>query len=442
MAFVTRLGQGLVMNRALAVSSAGPLLALVLGLSGCRTEPTGSDAPGREPSPEAVEPTEPSQPSEPAEVGEDTPKSEEPQVEQAAERAKPTGDDVRKDGFRVRSDLLSDFHGEDVEVVSTILVPPNWDPDKEHLPVALHVHGFGGTDAMAARRAKRPLRAGLEDGTWPRMIYVYLDANVETGHHVFADSANNGPWSRALVEEFVPALEARYGAVGKPHGRFLTGHSSGGWSTFWLMVDHPDFFGGTWPTAPDPVDFRSFTGIDIYDQPNAYKSPDGSVVQLVRRGETFVTSFEEYTRQEVKTKPVGGQIYSFDAVFSPRGKDDKPVFLFDRETGVIDPEVAQAWKAYDIGLILRTQWEELGPKLAGKVHVYCGTLDTFRLNEALDLLQDDLEKLPDGDKLEIVMVEGRDHFDLYNPQVDHYPDGLTRLIYGEMQRTFEAASAP
>ena len=91
---------------------------------------------------------------------------------------------------------------------------------------------------------------------YPRLLYVYLNAQFPLGHHEFADSVNNGPWGKALTTEFIPQLEAKYGAAATPAGRFLTGHSSGGWSSLWLQVNYPEFFGGVWSTAPDPVDFR------------------------------------------------------------------------------------------------------------------------------------------------------------------------------------------
>ena len=95
------------------------------------------------------------------------------------------------------------------------------------------------------------------------MVHVFLDASFTTGHHVFADSVNNGPWGRALTEEFIPHLEKQFRLIPKTSARFLTGHSSGGWSTMWLEVNYPDVFGGTWSTSPDPVDLHSFTGIDV-----------------------------------------------------------------------------------------------------------------------------------------------------------------------------------
>ena len=83
----------------------------------------------------------------------------------------------------------------------------------------------------------------------------------------------------------------------------------------------------------------------------------------------------------------GGQLRSFEAVFSPLGPDGRPRRLWDRNTGAIDPEVAHAWEAYDIRLVLERNWPTLGPKLAGKLHVFTGALDTFYLEGAVRLLK-------------------------------------------------------
>ncbi len=95
------------------------------------------------------------------------------------------------------------------------------------------------------------------------MIYVVLDPNCRLGHHVFADSANNGPCGRALIEELIPYIETKYRGIGTGQARFVTGHSSGGWSSLWLQITYPDDFNGVWSTSPDPVDFRDFQRIDL-----------------------------------------------------------------------------------------------------------------------------------------------------------------------------------
>jgi S-formylglutathione hydrolase FrmB len=245
------------------------------------------------------------------------------------------------------------------------------------------------------------------------------------GHHVFADSVNNGPWGSALVKEFIPHLEKQFRMDAKPSGRFLTGHSSGGWSTLWVMISHPDFFGGTWSTSPDPVDFRNFTGPDFTKLPTQtmYADENGKEFNLVRFNGLPIMSVRQYVMQERVLGYYGGQFASFEAVFSPKGNDGQPMPVADRETGQIYLDVAKAWERYDISRILRDKWSTLGPKLKGKLHIVVGTADTFHLDEPVRLLDAELKKL--GSDARIEYLEGRDHFNLYQ-------GGLREKFFKEM----------
>jgi hypothetical protein len=340
------------------------------------------------------------------------------------------------DTYSRRSDLLTAFWGREMFVRAAVALPADRKAD-EHLPVCYSIHGFGGSAQSCAMAASRAKAAMAQGGT--RMCYVYLHAQFSLGHHEFADSVNNGPWGKALTTEFAPALEAEFHVGGDANARFLTGHSSGGWSSLWLQVTYPDFFGGTWSTAPDSVDFRDFTGIDVYRFANAYADPDGKPIQLVRRKGEWVQTIQEFVEKELAKSDHGGQFMSFNAVFSPRGEDARPMPLFDAKTGVIDRAVAEAWKRYDIGLVLRENWATLGPKLKGKLRVFVGTQDTYRLEGACRLLAQDLEQL--GSDAKVVFAEGRDHGTLLQPHAQLWPDGLQKRIHGEMRARYDATHA-
>jgi S-formylglutathione hydrolase FrmB len=187
----------------------------------------------------------------------------------------------------------------------------------------------------------------------------------------------------------------------------LTGHSSGGWSSLWLQVTYPDFFGGVWSTAPDPVDFRDFQRIDIYKPgANMFTDDAGKPRPLARIDGKPVLFFKPFSDMEA-VMGHGGQLGSFEAVFSPRGPDGKPKLLWDRKTGNIDPGTAKSWEKYDIRLVVENNWGALGPKLAGKLHVYTGGADTFYLDGAVALLKDALARL--GSDAVVEIFPGRDH---------------------------------
>jgi hypothetical protein len=304
----------------------------------------------------------------------------------------------------VESKLLTKFHGRPTNLRAGVILPPSFarEPARKY-PVVYEVTGFGGDHTAAAAIARREPWdvAGVE------MVWVVLDANCRLGHHVFADSANNGPVGAALVKELIPYIEKTYRGIGEPGARFVTGHSSGGWSSLWLQVAYPDTFGGCWSTSPDPVDFRDFQRVNIYAPgTNLFTDADGKPRALSRPVMGRTLDYRRFSDMEVLMGR-GGQLGSFEAVFSPKGPDDKPRQLWDRKTGAIDPAVAKAWEKYDIRKKLEREWDALGSKLAGKLHVYMGDEDTFYLDGATRLLKKSLARL--GSDAVVELFPGKTH---------------------------------
>ena len=333
----------------------------------------------------------------------------------------------RTELFDFVSPKLSKFWGRPIHMRGAILVPPSYSVGKSRYPTVYMTHGFGADMKYLAQRSAGNINKLMEDKTIPEMIWVFMLEACPGGTHEFADSVNNGPWGTALTTELVPDLEKKYRMDAKPSGRFLTGHSSGGWAALWMQVSHPEFFGGTWPTAPDTTDFRTFaaqTDLTKQPPPSFYRTEDGSPRMFIRMEGNDTQSMEDLAKQERVLGDYGGQLASFEWVFSPRGKDGRPMLLFDRDTGKIDPEVAAYWEAhYDIANLLRTNWKTLGPLLNGKIHMTVGTADTFHLDESARLLEQAIKDL--GGKASFTYPEGRNHFDLYR-------GGLTEKITKEM----------
>jgi S-formylglutathione hydrolase FrmB len=323
------------------------------------------------------------------------------------------------------SPALSAFWGRPIHMRGVIVLPPDYAKTTIRYPTVYWTHGFGGDEQGIESRVAAQYSTLLNDRKIPPMFYVLLDESCPTGTHEFADSVNNGPWGAALTKELIPYLEKHYRMMAVPHGRFVTGHSSGGWAALWLGITYPNVFGGTWPTSPDPSDFRSFTGPNLRARPaaNMYRKPDGSPWMLVRIGGKDVESLEQYARQERVLGDYGGQIASFEWVFSPRGQDGRPQQLFDRDTGLINPAVADAWEKYDVAQVIRSHVDTLRPKLQGHIHLTVGTADTFHLDEPARLLDQTLKEL--GINAQFTYLEGRSHFDLYQ-------GGLTMKIAQEM----------
>lgn len=292
-------------------------------------------------------------------------------------------------GIRMESKLLSAWYGRPTFMKAAVVLPEEYDKETNRkFPIYYEVPGFGG-DAMG-RSGSTSRRSTVRDGE--PFIYVQLDPSCPTGHCVFADSDNNGPWGKALTTELIPEIERRFRTPNANWARYVGGHSSGGWSSLWLQVTYPDVFGGCWSTSPDPVDFRDFQRIDLYKPGvNMFTDEAGKPRPIARFGDTAAIFYKPFSDME---RPIRGeQLGSFEGVFSPRGVDGDPQKLWNRDTGAVDPKVADTWKRYDIGLILRTHWKELEPKLKGKVHLYMGDMDTFYLEGAVKLLQKDMKAI-------------------------------------------------
>ena len=259
------------------------------------------------------------------------------------------------------SPALTAFWGRPIVMRAGIVLPPDYGKDPQKLyPTVYHVHGYTGDYRDAWRYGSFALTAMQAGKAYP-FVHVFLDASFPLGHTVFADSVNNGPWGQALTAELIPYLEQTYHLQPDPAARFLTGHSSGGWSTLWLQTTYPDFFGGTWSTSPDPVDLHNFTGVNATpgSKDNMYHRPDGTPHYLVRYDGKAIFTLEEFAKQEVVTGDYGGQFASFDAVWSPRGPDGRPLPMFDRKTGHLDQNVLIAWQKYDIRRNLEDHWDTL-----------------------------------------------------------------------------------
>ncbi|MFM9956568.1 MAG: alpha/beta hydrolase-fold protein [Phycisphaerales bacterium] len=337
--------------------------------------------------------------------------------------------------FEHRSELLSKFHGREVVMKAGVVKPIGWTEGGGRSYAAVYeVPGFGGDSrtAFMIARGRTPDRVGSLPETdfklWSNAFRIVLDPESGNGHTLFADSENNGPWGRALVEELIPALEAKFGLIARPEARLVTGHSSGGWSSLWLQVTYPDFFGGAWPSAPDPVDFRAFQRTDIYSAASMYEQViEGSEQTALTpsyttlKGETTMTVRTENLVEEVigPRNTSGQQWDSWLAVSAPRNADGLPADLYDPRTGRLDRTVAERMRKYDIGELLRANPERIGRVIREKVRLVVGEKDNYGLQLAVKLLKDDLDRLSparEGDSGYIKVLPGDHGTVMMNPE--------------------------
>lgn len=333
--------------------------------------------------------------------------------------------------FEMDSELLRSFRGMRTTLRAMVILPESYDPERSYAAVYV-APGFGGTHMGGTREAmRRRSREGLgaRDAELARNVFIiHLDPEGPNGHHLFADSENNGPVGSALVRELIPALERTYPLIARPEARIVTGHSSGGWSSLWLTLTYPQTFGACWSSAPDPVDFRRFQLTNLYKDANMYRTPaaragvadaEGPTIETPSRrdGARVTMTVREENLMEEVLGPGNTSAQQWDswlAAFGPRDAAGNPAAMFDPISGKIDHEVAGRFARYDIGALLREDPQRLAPLLRERVRLIVGDRDNYYLNEAVSLLHDDLNRLaprmeadvPPGS---IRFVAGADH---------------------------------
>lgn len=302
--------------------------------------------------------------------------------------------------LRMKSEILSEWWGHPIYLGAVVLLPKGYD---EHPDVRYPVNYSQGHFSL------RPPggfgRGGSFDAYWmaedtPRFIYVTLQHPSPYYDDSYGvNSENNGPYGDAIMEELIPAVEERFRIIRESWARMLSGGSTGGWIALAHQVFYPDFYGGVFASCPDAVDFRYHQIVNVYEDANAYwfdegwmrverpnrRSPDGNIRSMMKDENWYELVVGDRSRS-------GGQWDIWEATYSPVGEDGYPQRIWDKRTGEIDPEVAAFWKEnYDLRHILERDWETLGPKLVGKIHIYTGDMDSYYLNNATHLMEDFLE---------------------------------------------------
>lgn len=321
--------------------------------------------------------------------------------------------------LNVPSKLLSAFHNTGVSVNAAVILPKEYFIEhKRKFPVRFLVSGYGG-DYHRYSGTSKP----SEPIDTTACITVYLDGNCPLGHSAYANSENNGPWGDALTKEFIPQLERTYRCNG---ARLLNGHSSGGWTVLWLQTHYPMIFQGCWASSPDPVDYRNFQKINLYEHQNMFYGKDSVLNQTGTIAGYFPWFSMRNIYQMEHVVYRGEQMHSFDAVFSGKGSDGLPERICDYQTGKIDTAVFSHWKNYDISLYLRNNWGKLKSELGGKIMVSVGNQDNFLLNYAVRLLDGEMKKLNSGF---VFTYYAGDHFTIATPEFFKDGNGFLERRY-------------
>ena len=368
--------------------------------------------------------------------------------------------------IKIKSELLSEFWGRPMYLQANVLVPEGFDKAAETRYPLMVFHGhfpktIGGFRITPPTAAKEDSifnpRFGITgykyiqekeaydfytqwtSKDFPRFLVIEIQhQNPYYDDSYAVNSANLGPYGDAITYELIPHIEKLFNGVGAGWGRFLYGGSTGGWEALAVQVFYPKEYNGCFAACPDPIDFRAYTVVDVYNDKNAYYK-EGEFKKTLRPGMRdgkghIKSQLIDMNRREYilgDNSRSGDQWDIWQAVYSPVGENGYPKPIWDKLTGEIDHEVANYWKEnYDLRYIMERDWDKIGKDLEGKVNIYCGDMDNYYLNNAVVLTEVFLEKTTDpyyGG--EVDYGNGAEH--CWNGDQEN-PNYISRLRYNTM----------
>ena len=367
--------------------------------------------------------------------------------------------------IKIKSERLSEFWGRDMYLGAHILLPKGFEehPEARYPLMIFHGHfpsDFGGFRTTPPDEDLEPdysERFGVEgynkiqqqeaydfyqrwtSTDFPRFLIIEIQHPTPYYDDSYAvNSASQGPYGDAITHELIPYIEQQFRGIGEGWSRFLYGGSTGGWEALAVQVKYPEEYNGCFAACPDPIDFRAYCLTNIYDDQNAYYYESNHKELEVPAHRDYLgqvqTTVKDYNHLELvlgDNSRSGQQWDIWEATYSPQDDDGYPKRLWDKKTGEIDASVAEYWKEnYDLRYILERDWDKLGDNLKGKIHIYCGDMDNYYLNNAVYLMEDFLESTTDP------------YYDgevLYGDRAEHcwngdaeQPNHISRLRYNSM----------
>ncbi len=367
--------------------------------------------------------------------------------------------------IKVKSEKLSEFWGRDMYLGAHVLLPKGFNehPEAQYPLMVFHGHfpsDFGGFSTSPPDPNMKPEYSGRFDmegynivqaqesydfykrwnePDFPRFLIIQIQHPTPYYDDSYAvNSASQGPYGDAITYELIPEIEKQFRGIGEGWSRFLYGGSTGGWEALAVQVKYPNEYNGCFAACPDPIDFRAYCLTNIYEDDNAYYYDSEHKKLEVPSHRDYLGQIQSTQRQGnhlelvLGDKSRSGQQWDiWEATYSPQGDDGYPVRIWDKMTGDIDHKVAEYWKEnYDLRYILERDWDKLGDDLKGKIHIYCGDMDNYYLNNAVYLMEDFLESTTEpyyGG--EVAYGDRAEH--CWNGDPDQ-PNAISRMRYNTM----------
>jgi len=238
--------------------------------------------------------------------------------------------------------LAGNLFGDPARRELAIWLPPGHESGRG-LPLLVDLAAYGksalahlawkGEDENLPERLDRLVGSGA----MPPAAVLFPDCYTRLGGTQYVDSPATGAMARFLIEEAVPAAEARTGAGG-PGRRGLFGHSSGGYGALYHMLVHGDF----WSAGVSHAGDMAFDLAYLPDWP-------GRMTTLAAHGDipAFIRHFEDTARPGWPERHLM-MLLCMAASYDPDPRAPLGIRLpLDPRTAELDEARWARWQAFD-----------------------------------------------------------------------------------------------
>lgn len=248
--------------------------------------------------------------------------------------------------LRLRSARLADNSlGDPAQRDHPVYLPPGYADSDQRYPLmcclAAYTNAGPGQVAWRNHGESLPQRLDrlIQTGLMPPVIVVFPDCYTSLGGNQYVNSPAIGDYADFIVDELLPAVDARYRTVAEASARAVFGKSSGGFGALHLVMDHPGHFAAAASHAGD----CGFDRVYVRDFPVCCDV-------LARHGGNPADFVRAFWRAQ---RPGHADFHALmtlclAASYSPAAGQAMNLMLpFDLETCVLDETVWARWRAFD-----------------------------------------------------------------------------------------------
>ncbi|MBK9385836.1 MAG: enterochelin esterase [Planctomycetes bacterium] len=277
--------------------------------------------------------------------------------------------------------LASNLLGDPARRSIAVYLPPGYDASTQRYPLCVGLAAFTGSGlkylAWSAFGETLPQRLErlVAEGRMGPVVLALPDAFTSLGGNQYVDSPAMGHWERWLLEDALPAIEARYRVHREPARRVIFGKSSGGYGALWHALRH----GSQWGAA---ICHSGDLGFELLYARDFATTLD----VLARHGGSIETFLAKLAREP---KLSGGDFHALmvlamGASYDPDPSAPKGIRLpVDPHTAELVAERWERWLAFDPVCAIETPraQESLGSLRA--LFLDCGRRDQYLLHYGL-----------------------------------------------------------